>query len=120
MDCIFCKIINNEIPLYKIYEDDEILAFLDINPVSPGHTLIIPKKHTLDVTTIDNDILIKILDKSRDIANILIKKMNATGFTLTQNNGSVQEVKHFHLHVMPKYTRKKSLTLDEVHKIMTN
>ena len=120
MDCIFCKIINGEIPAYKVYEDDDILAFLDINPVSPGHTLIIPKKHILDLVSIDNDILIKILDKSRDIANMLMDKMGAQGFTLVQNNGIAQEVKHFHLHVMPKYKRKKKLTLDEVHKIITN
>ena len=119
MNCIFCKIINGEIPSYKIYEDDEILAFLDINPVNPGHTLIIPKEHTLDVTTINNDVLIKILDKSRDIASLLIEKMGAQGFTLVQNNGTAQEVKHFHLHDMPKYNRKKKLTLDEVYELMT-
>jgi len=119
MNCVFCKIINGEIPSYKIYEDDKILAFLDVNPVSPGHTLIIPKEHTLDINSINNDVLIRILDKSRDIADILVTKMNAKGFTLVQNNGSVQEVKHFHLHVMPKYSRKKKLSLEEVHKIMT-
>lgn len=119
MNCIFCKIINDEIPSYKIYEDDEILAFLDVNPTSPGHTLIIPKEHTLDVITINNDILIKILDKSRDIANNLIEKMGAKGFTLVQNNGIAQEVKHFHLHIIPKYNRKKKLTLDEVYELMT-
>ena len=82
MNCIFCKIIIGEIPSYKIYEDNDILAFLDINPVQPGHTLIIPKKHTLDVTTIDNDLLMKIFDKAKDIAQILNDKMNADGFTL--------------------------------------
>lgn len=119
MDCIFCKIIAGEIPAYKIYEDDMILAFLDINPVSPGHTLIIPKKHTLDIHSIDNEVLIKIMDKSRDIANMLTTKMGAQGFTLLQNNGSVQEVKHYHLHVMPKYSRKKKLNIDEVYEILT-
>lgn len=120
MNCIFCKIINGEIPSYKLYEDDEILAFLDINPVSPGHTLIIPKEHTLDVTTIDNETLIKIFDKARDIAPLLIDKMGATGFTLTQNNGSVQEVKHFHLHVMPKYNKKIKISIEDVYKKITN
>ena len=75
MDCIFCKIINGDIPSYKIYEDEFILAFLDINPVSPGHILIIPKEHTLDITTIDNDILLKIIDKSRELSSILINKL---------------------------------------------
>lgn len=120
LDCVFCKIIAGEIPSYKIYEDDLILAFLDINPVSPGHTLIIPKEHTLDVMTIDNDTLIKILDKSRDIANMLTSKLGCKGFTLVQNNGIVQEVKHFHLHVMPKYNRRPKLSIEEVYKKITN
>jgi len=120
MNCIFCKIINGEIPSYKIYEDDKLFAFLDINPVSPGHTLIIPKKHTLDITTINNEELIKIFDKARDIANILVDKMGAQGFTLQQNNGIVQDVKHFHLHVIPKYNKKINISIDEVYKSMSN
>lgn len=120
MNCIFCKIVMGEIPSYKIYEDDDILAFLDVNPVQPGHTLIIPKNHTLDVTTIDNDVLIKIFDKARDVAQILTDEMNADGFTLVQNNGIAQEVKHFHLHVIPKYGKKVSMSIEEVYNKMTN
>ena len=119
MNCIFCKIIIGEIPSYKIYEDNDILAFLDINPVQPGHTLIIPKKHTLDVTTIDNDLLMKIFDKAKDIAQILNDKMNADGFTLVQNNGIAQEVKHFHLHVIPKYNKKVTMTIEDVYNKIT-
>ena len=120
MNCVFCSIINGDIPSYKIYEDESILALLDVNPVSPGHTLIIPKEHTLDITTISNDVLIKILDKSKDIGNLLIEKMGAKGFTLVQNNGIAQEVKHFHLHVMPKYNKKISMSIEEVHKKIAN
>lgn len=120
MNCIFCKIIAGEIPSYKIYEDDEILALLDVNPVNPGHTLIIPKTHTLDMTTINDDILIKILNKSRDVSRILEKKMNADGFTLVQNNGIAQEIKHFHLHVIPKYNKNIKMKIEDVHKKMTN
>ncbi len=119
MDCIFCKIVAGEIPSYKIYEDNDILVFLDINPVSVGHTLIIPKQHTLDMTTIDNDLLIKIIDKSRDIAKILEEKLNANGFTLIQNNGIAQEVKHFHLHLIPKYNTKKKMDIKEIYNLMT-
>lgn len=118
MNCIFCNIIKGDIPSYKIYEDEYILAFLDVNPVNPGHTLIIPKKHTLDLTTINNDILIKILDKSKDIGNLLIDKLGANGFTLIQNNGIAQEVKHFHLHVIPKYNKKISIDIKEVYNIL--
>ena len=120
MNCIFCKIINGDIPCYKIYEDEKILAFLDVNPVSCGHTLIIPKEHTLDLLSIDNNILINILDKAKDIANLLTDKLNADGFTLVQNNGIAQEVKHFHLHVIPKYNKKVTLDIEEVHKKILN
>ena len=109
-----------EIPSYKIYEDNDVLAFLDVNPVQPGHTLIIPKNHTLDVTTIDNDILIKIFDKARDISQRLTDKMDADGFTLVQNNGIAQEVKHFHLHIIPKYSKKVTMNIEEVYSKMTN
>ena len=115
VDCIFCKIVAGEVPSYKIYEDDSILAFLDINPTSAGHTLIIPKNHTLDINTIDNETLVKIFDKAREIYKNLIDRLNADGFTLTQNNGSVQEVKHFHLHIIPKYNKSVKMSIDEVY-----
>lgn len=120
MNCVFCKIISGDIPSYKIYEDNDILAFLDINPTSAGHTLIIPKKHILDLIEIDNVYLTKILDKSRDIAKLLVEKMGATGFTLIQNNGSVQDVKHFHLHVVPKYNKKINMSIEDVYNKITN
>ena len=119
MDCIFCKIVNGDIPSYKIYEDDNILAFLDVNPVSAGHTLIIPKNHTLDITTIDNELLVNIINKARDIAKLFDDKMDTKGFTLTQNNGIAQDVKHFHLHVIPKYSKKIKMSIEEVHKKIT-
>ena len=119
VDCIFCKIVAGEIPCYKIYEDDSILAFLDINPASAGHTLIIPKKHTLDINTIDNETLIKIFDIARDISKKLVNTLNADGFTLAQNNGDAEEVKHFHLHIIPKYNKSVKMTIEEVYDKMT-
>ena len=103
MDCIFCKIINGEIPSYKIYEDDLVLAFLDINPDMDGHTLIIPKKHYRDLDDIDNDTLIHIFDVSRIIKKELEEKLGCNGLSLLQNNGEIQEVKHYHLHLKPFY-----------------
>ena len=116
MDCVFCKIIKGEIPSYKVYEDDIVMAFLDINPLSPGHTLIIPKIHTLDLSTINNDVLIKIIDTAKDIANLMIEKLQANGYTLIQNNGIAQDVKHFHLHVVPKYNKKINISVEDVFK----
>ena len=103
MDCIFCKIIAGEIPSYKVYEDDLVLAFLDINPVGVGHTLIIPKKHTLDFETIPESDLENIMHVAKKISKLLCEKLEADGYSLAQNNGIAQEVKHFHLHIIPKY-----------------
>ena len=111
MDCIFCKIVEGKIPSLKIYEDDVILAFLDINPDSNGHTLIIPKKHYKDINDIDEKTLCHIDSKAKDIMKLLEEKLNADGFSLLQNNGSVQEVKHYHLHIKPYYSNKPSIKL---------
>lgn len=119
-DCIFCKIIKGEIPSYKVYEDDKIISFLDVNPVSPGHTLIIPKDHTLDLHSIPEDILNHIMVKAKDLANMLVNKLEAQGFSLVQNNGIAQEVKHFHLHIIPKYSKKKTMKIEEVYEKITH
>lgn len=120
MDCIFCKIVNGDIPSYKLYEDEIVMAFLDVNPYNPGHTLIIPKKHTLDINSIDNDTLMHIFYVAKDIAKILTDKLNCEGFTLIQNNGFVQEVKHFHLHVIPKYKKKMEMDIKDVYEKITH
>lgn len=118
MDCIFCKIINGDIPSYKIYEDELVYAFLDINPLSPGHTLIVPKKHYLDLSDIDNETLIKIMDTARIIRKKLEDKLNIDGLTLIQNNGEVEEVKHFHLHLKPYYNKEINYTIEEVYNLL--
>lgn len=103
MDCIFCKIVNGEIPSYTIFEDDIVKVFLDVNPDSNGHLLIIPKKHFLGLKEIDNNTLIHIMEIARNMENLLKNKLNIDGLTLIQNNGCVQEVKHYHLHLIPRY-----------------
>lgn len=120
MDCIFCKIVNGEIPCYKVYEDDKIISFLDINPNSPGHTLIIPKEHTKDINSISVDTLNYIMTKAIEISDILVDKLNADGFSLVQNNGICQEVKHFHLHIIPKYSKKNNMSVEEVYEKITH
>lgn len=118
MDCLFCKIINKEIPSYKIYEDDVVYAFLDINPDSVGHTLIIPKKHYLDLDDIDIDTLKHIMEVSKMLKKRIEEKLNCDGLTLIQNSGDIQEVKHFHLHLKPFYNNKKDKTLEEVYELL--
>ena len=105
---IFCRIINGEIPSYTIYEDDIVKVFLDVNPKSNGHTLIIPKKHYKDLDDIDLDTLNHIMEIAKKIKKLLEEKLKPSGIMLVQNNGNIQEVKHYHLHVKPHYKDVKS------------
>lgn len=119
MNCIFCKIINNSIPSYKIYEDELVLAFLDINPDSNGHTLIIPKLHYTNLLDIDDSSLTHIMQIARKLTKTITEKLGADGITLIQNNGDIQEVKHFHLHLKPYYNNpKEKQPVEEIFKIL--
>jgi histidine triad (HIT) family protein len=121
MDCLFCKIINGDIPSYKIYEDEYVYAFLDINPDSNGHTLVIPKIHTLDLDSIELDTLNNMFKAIKKIKTHLENKLNCDGITLIQNNGDVQEVKHFHIHLKPYYNNKQKLKdVSEMYEILKN
>ena len=120
MDCLFCKIVNKEIPSYKIYEDDLVFAFLDINPDSVGHTLIIPKKHYLDIDEIPIEVFSHIIEVTKDLKKLLYEKLNCDGLTLIQNNGDIQEVKHFHLHLKPYYNENKKMKIEDVFNTLNN
>ena len=103
-DCLFCKIINNEIPSSTIYEDDLIKVFLDINPTTNGHMLIIPKKHHVNVMDIDENIVSHALKVIKEKLYPMLKKnLGCDGLTIVQNNEYGQEVKHYHIHLIPRY-----------------
>ena len=115
MDCIFCKIINNEISSYKIYENDMVVCFLDINPLSSGHTLIIPKKHFKDISDIDSKYLSSINDATKYVYNLLMSKLGPDGIRIVQNNGICQEIKHYHVHLIPVYNDMLDMNIEEVY-----
>ena len=119
MDCLFCKINKGDIPSYTIYENDYVRCFLDINPLANGHTLIIPKKHFLDVNDIDLEYLEEINKASKIIVKLLNEKLNPSGIRLLQNNGNLQEVKHYHLHVIPSYGRNRKKDVESIYQILT-
>lgn len=104
-DCLFCKIIKGEIPCSKIYEDENILAFLDIGPVNKGHTLIVPKKHSTNIFDIENEELMQIMKVVKKLAPAVKKAVNADGLNIAQNNGKAagQIVMHTHTHIIPRY-----------------
>ncbi len=120
MDCIFCKIINNKIPCLKVYEDEVCLAFLDINPDCDGHTLIVPKSHYKDIYDIPENVLLHIQTIAKKIMKKLEEKLNCNGFSLVQNNGDIQEVKHYHLHIKPYYNNKKTIEIIKNNKLISN
>jgi len=105
MDCIFCKIAKGEIPSYRIYENEDVLVFLDIKPFTKGHCLVIPKQHFENIFDIDENILQKIIVVTKKVSGIIKNTLNADGIRLSQSNGKTagQEVMHFHLHIIPRY-----------------
>jgi histidine triad (HIT) family protein len=105
-DCVFCKIVAGEIPAEKVYEDEDLLAFLDITPINAGHTLLIPKKHYENIFEIPNNVLKKIVIKIRDVGGAIKKSTKADGLNVGMNNNPAagQVVPHAHFHLIPRYT----------------
>ena len=104
-DCLFCKIVKGEIPCAKVYEDDDIMAFLDIAPVNKGHTLVIPKKHYVDFLDMPDDIVQKLFTATKKITKAVVEGVKADGFNFGMNNKKAggQLVMHAHLHIMPRF-----------------
>jgi len=104
-DCIFCAIAAGEIPSFKVYEDDEVLAYLDINPFAKGHTLVIPKRHSQGLLDTDDATLATIIARVKMIAAHLKDKLGCDGFNILQNNGEAagQTVRHVHFHIIPRW-----------------
>ncbi len=113
-DCLFCKIVKGEIPSKKIYEDDELLAFLDIFPFEKGHTLIIPKEHYENILDIPKEKFLKVCSLAHSLAKDFDKKLGGCGFNLLQNTKSIagQEIRHFHLHLIPRRENKGLFRLE--------
>ncbi len=110
-DCIFCKIVKGEIPCFKVYEDDRVLAFEDINPISEGHTLIVPKKHAENLWEIPGEDLTAIHLASKKIIHAIKETLKPTGVAVLQLNGRGvnQVVMHYHLHLMPRTADSREL-----------
>ena len=103
-DCLFCKIIAGEIPCFKLFENDDTLAFMDINPANEGHALVIPKEHAKDVYAVSDASITATVKTVKKIAAAIDKTLNPDGLNLLQCNGpaAAQSVFHFHMHVLPR------------------
>lgn len=112
-DCIFCKIIAGEIPSSKVYEDDQVIAFLDISQVTPGHTLVVPKQHFRNLLEMDGDSTSQLFARVPDIARKVVKATGAKGMNILNNNEEIagQTVFHTHVHLAPRYDETDGLQI---------
>ncbi|MGI6423164.1 MAG: HIT family protein [Candidatus Dojkabacteria bacterium] len=119
-ECIFCKIVEGEVPSKKIYEDKKVLAFLDINPISAGHILVVPKKHSSDVFEISEKEMGDIGKVIKIVSTRVKEILKPDGIYIRQNNGEAagQVVFHYHAHIVPVYDSSKNLSLDEVEDLL--
>jgi histidine triad (HIT) family protein len=103
-DCVFCKIVAGQIPSFKLYEDNETLAFLDINPVHDGHSLVISKSHYPDVFAIEPEAFAAVARSTIKVARAVNSAIAPDGLNLVQANGpgAAQSVPHFHIHILPR------------------
>jgi len=129
-DCIFCKIIEGKIPCNKVYENKDVLAFLDMSPVNRGHVLIVPKKHSETLLDTDEQVLCKIIKATKKISNGVMKAVNANGINIIVNNfkAAGQIVPHMHMHIVPRFSSdgftytepKKKFSESEMQKVAEN
>ena len=104
-DCIFCQIVLRQIPSEQVYENNDVLAFLDVAPINPGHTLVIPKAHSADLLDIPSDSLIAVVRVLPKVAKAVMRAVKAEGFNIGVNNvaSAGQIVSHTHFHVIPRF-----------------
>lgn len=103
--CIFCQIVSKKMPTKIVYEDDGFIAFLDINPINPGHTLVIPKEHSETILDVNPETLSKLAKVVKIVAEAVAKALNVDGVNVMQNNKEIagQGVPHIHFHVIPRF-----------------
>ncbi|HOB89717.1 MAG TPA: HIT family protein [Candidatus Colwellbacteria bacterium] len=106
MDCLFCKIAAKKISSEIIYEDEWVTAFLDVNPLTEGHTLIVPKKHAENILDLDDNAIGPVFAAVKKVTAMLEKSLHPRGFTIGINHGKIsgQSIDHLHIHVIPRYT----------------
>jgi len=113
-DCIFCKIIDREIPSKIVFESNLNLAFLDIFPISRGHTIVIPKNHYVNLEDIPDDKLSELFKSVKKIATIIHNKLKIDGYNILQNNykAAGQDINHIHVHIIPRNLDEKRLRFE--------
>ena len=108
-ECVFCRIAKGELPCYKLYESELVLAFLDINPITRGHALVVPKRHVEKLSQLSGEEVKEVFSTAAKLAEAAVSALGAKGVNFWVNQGSVagQVVKHFHAHVVPRYAEEE-------------
>lgn len=103
-ECVFCRIVRKELPSFEIYSDSYVLALLDINPVSEGHTLVIPRNHSDNLSDVDPVLFGKMMDRARIISGSMVKSgfAEGTNIFIANGTGAEQTIPHLHVHVVPR------------------
>ncbi|NMA50429.1 MAG: HIT domain-containing protein [Mollicutes bacterium] len=114
-NCVFCKIINKQIPSKIVYEDDIVIAFMDINPICDGHTLIVPKKHIENIFTVDDNTFLYMYKIAKELTPILEKATNESSMSYDINYGDAQAIKHIHLHLLPNVRQRPHRKVEDVY-----
>lgn len=102
IDCIFCH--KEKISTDFVYEDEMVMAFMDIDPINEGHVLLVPKDHYLDVDEMPDEVLSHLMIVSKKIVSALKDIYNPDGYSIMQNGGEFNDIGHYHLHIFPRYT----------------
>ncbi len=118
MECLFCKIINGEVPTYKLYEDDEVMVIMDAYPNVDGHTLIIPKKHYDTFMDLPDDLVVHINEIAKKYTKIIMEKLNAKELSVHINYGNSQKIKHYHMHLLPNFGMRPTKDVKEIYEVL--
>lgn len=102
--CEFCNIVNKETDAFVVYENSNVMAILDCDPINEGHILLIPKKHYSDIDELPSELLAEIMSASQKIVKALKATYQSNGYSIMQNGGIFDDVGHFHLHIFPRYS----------------
>lgn len=112
--CIFCEIIAGKVPVHKVYEDSVVLAFLDITQVTKGHTLVVPKEHSLNMLVCNDNFMLEVMRVAKRVGQNIMETMNAKGMNVLTNVNEIagQTVSHFHVHLIPRYDENDAIQIE--------
>ena len=120
MECLFCKIINGEVPTLKLYEDELVMVIMDAYPNVDGHTLVIPKKHYDTFMDLPDELVLHINKIAKQYTNHIMERLNAKELSVHINYGNSQKIKHYHMHLLPNYGLRATQNPKEVYEVLKN